>query len=99
MEEFVFEAAWAASSNFDGLSATKSTQQLYKAHSDLLSLLSPALTKADFDAHLPEALGWRHMHAVSEALQSPSCSASPEVVIKQEKIARSKGKRKGKARG
>ena len=92
MEKSVFEAAWATSSNFDRLSATKSVQQLYEAHSDLLSLLSPALAKAGFDGHLPEALGWRHMHAVSKALWSPSGSASPEVVIKQEKIARSKGK-------
>ena len=65
----------------------------YEAHSDLLSLLSPALAKAGFDAHLPEALGWWHMHAVSKALQSPLRSASPEVVIKQEKIAG------GRARG
>jgi len=99
MEESIFAAAWAASSNFDGLSATKSAQQLYEAHSDLLSLLSPALAKAGFDRHFPETLGWRHMHAVSKAFWSPSRSALPEVVIKQEKIARSKGKGKGKARG
>ena len=68
IEESVFEAARAASSNFNGLSATESAQQLYEAHSDLLSLLSPALAKAGFDAHLPEVLGWRHMHAVSKAL-------------------------------
>ena len=68
MEELVFEAARVAYSNFDGLSATESAQQLYKAHSDLLGLLSPALTKAGFDGHLPEVLRWQHMHAVSEAL-------------------------------
>ena len=99
MEESVFEAAWATSSNFDRLSATESAQQLYEAHSDLLSLLSPALAKAGFDAHLPEVLGWRYMHAVSEALRSPSRSALPEVVIKQEKTGGSKGKGKGRARG
>jgi len=68
MEESVFKATWAASSNFDRLSATKSAQKLYEAYSDLLSLLSPALAKAGFDRHLPEVLGWRHIHAVSEAL-------------------------------
>ena len=68
IEKLVFEAAWAASSNFDRLSATKSAQQLYKVHSDLLSFLSLALAKAGFDGHLLEALGWRHIHAVSEAL-------------------------------
>ena len=99
MEESVFEAARAASSNFDGLSATESAQQLYEAHSDLLSLLSLALAKADFDGHLPEALGWRHMHAVSKALWSPSRSASPEVIVKQEKVAGLKGKGKGRAQG
>jgi len=95
MEEFIFKAAQATSSNFNGLSATKSAQQLYEAHSNLLSLLSPALAKAGFDGHLPEALRWRHMHAVSKALRSPSRSTSPEVVIKQKKIAGSKGKARG----
>jgi len=99
MEESVFKAAQATSSNFDRLSATKSTQQLYEAHSDLLSLLLSALAKAGFDGHLPEALRWQHMHAVSEALQSPLCSASPEVIVKQEKVAGPKGKGKGRARG
>jgi len=99
MEESVFEATWATSSNFNGLSATGSAQQLYEAHSDLLSLLSPVLAKAGFDGHLPEALGWQHMHVISEALWSPSRSASPEVVIKQKKIAGSKDKGKGKAWG
>jgi len=99
MEKSVFEAAQAASSNFNGLSATKSAQQLYKAHSNLLSLLSPALTKAGFDGHLPETLGWQHMHAVSKALRSPSCSTSPEIIVKQEKVAGSKGKGKGRAQG
>ena len=95
MEESVFTAAQATSSNFDGLSATKSAQQLYKVHSNLLSLFSPALAKAGFDGHLPEALRWWHMHAVSKALQFSLCSASPEVVVKQEKIAGSKGKARG----
>jgi len=67
MEELVFKATLAISSNFDGLSTTKATQQLYKAHSDLLNLLSPALTKAGFDGYLPEALGWQYMHAISKA--------------------------------
>ena len=99
MEESVFKAAQAASSNFDGLSATKSAQQLYEAHSDLLNLLLSALTKAGFDGHLPEALRWRHIHAVSKALQSLSRSALPEVIVKQEKVAGPKGKGKGRARG
>jgi len=67
MEKSVFEVTWVTSSNFDRLFATKSAQQLYEVHSNLLSLLSLALAKADFDGHLPEALGWQHMHAVSEA--------------------------------
>ena len=99
MEESIFAAAQAASSNFDGLSATESAQQLYEAHSDLLSLLLPALAKAGFDRHLPEALRWWHIHAVSKALWSLSCSALPEVVVKQEKITGSKGKGKGRAWG
>jgi len=37
------------------------------------------------------------MHAISEALRSLSRSTLPEVIVKQEKIASSKGKGKGKA--
>ena len=99
MEESVFEATRATSSNFDRLPATESTQQLYKAHSDLLSLLSPALAKAGFDGHLPEALRWQYMYVISEALQSSLCSTLPEVIVKQEKIASSKDKGKRKAWG
>ena len=68
MAESVFKAARATSSNFNGLSATESVHQLYEAHSNLLSLLSPALAKAGFNGHPPEALGWRHMRAISKAL-------------------------------
>jgi len=99
IEKPVFEAAWVASSNFDGLSTTESAQQLYEAHSDLLSLLSPALAKAGFDGHLPEALRWQYMYVISEALQSSLCSTLPEVIVKQEKIASSKDKGKRKAWG
>ena len=58
MEKSVFEAAQAASSNFDGLFATESAQQLYEVYSNLLSLLSLALAKAGFDGHLSKALRW-----------------------------------------
>jgi len=50
MEESVFEATRVTSSNFDSLSASETVQQLYEAHSNLLSLLSPALAKAGFDS-------------------------------------------------
>jgi len=53
----MFKTAWVASFSFNRLSASEATQQLYKVHSDLLSLLSPVLAKAGFNGHLPEALG------------------------------------------
>jgi len=96
MEEPVFEAAWVASSNFDRLSTTEAIQQLYKAHSNLLNLLSPALAKTGFDRHLPKVLRWRYMHAVSKALQSSLHSTLSKIIVKQEKITSSKGKGKGK---
>ena len=99
IEDAVFKATQVTSSNFNRLSTSETTQQLYKAHSDLLSLLSPALAKAGFNRHLPEVLRWWYMHAVSEALQSPLCSTSPEVIVKQKKITGSKGKGKSKAQG
>ena len=71
--------------NFNGLSATKSAQQLYEVHSDLLSLLLPVLAKTGFDGHFSEALGWWYMHAISKALQSSLHSTSPEVIVKQKK--------------
>ena len=88
----IFEAACLASSNFEGVSGPEAAKQLFESHQTINSLFGPFLQAAGYDGHLPEAQGWRHMHAVSEALVL-SHSPSPEVVIKKEKISKkSKGK-------
>ena len=88
----IFEAAHLASSNFEGVFGSEAAKQLFKSHQTINSLFGPFLQAASYDGHLPEAQGWRHMHAVSEALIL-SHSPSPEVVIKKEKISKkSKGK-------
>ena len=88
----IFEAARLAFSNFEGVSGPKAAKQLFESHQTINSLFGPFLQAAGYDGQLPEAQGWRHMHAVSKALVL-SRSPSPEVVIKKKKISKkSKGK-------
>ena len=88
----IFEAARLASSNFEGVSSPEAAKQLFESHQTINSLFGPFLQTAGYDGHLPEAQGWRHIYAVSEALVL-SRSPSPEVIIKKEKISKkSKGK-------
>jgi len=88
----IFEAAHLAFSNFEGVSSSKAAKQLFESHQTINSLFGPFLQAAGYDGYLPEAQGWRHMHAVSEALVL-SHSTSSKVVIKKEKMSKkSKGK-------
>jgi len=88
----VFEAAHLASSNFEGVLGPKAAKQLFESHQNINTLFRLFLQTASYNRHLPEAQGWCHMHVVSEALVS-SRSASPEIVVKKEKMSKkSKGK-------
>jgi len=91
----IFEATHLASSNFERVSGPEATKQLFESHQTINSLFGPFLQAASYNGHLPEAQGWYHMHAVSEALIL-SRSAFPKVVIKKEKMSK-KSKSKERA--
>jgi len=79
------------SSTLRGFPVPRLTKQLFESHQTINSLFGPFLQAASYDGHLPEAQGWHHIYAVSEALVL-SCSASSEVVIKKKMSKKSKGK-------